>query len=122
MALSFISRGGRKRLPPRPRPYPVIENLLELGGKPHESLAKLAKIYGPIISLRLGQVTAIVVSSPSMVKAILQNHDLSFCDRKVPEAIMSKTYRRHEFSLVWMPVSALWKNLRKICNTHIFTN
>ncbi|ESR36893.1 cytochrome P450 family 76 subfamily C polypeptide 7 [Citrus sinensis] len=122
MALSFISRGRRKRLPPGPRPYPVIGNLLELGGKPHESLAKLAQIYGPIMSLRLGQVTTIVVSSPSMAKAILQNHDLSFCDRKVPEAIMSKTYRRNEFSLVWMPVSALWKNLRKICNTHIFTN
>ncbi|GAY65890.1 hypothetical protein CUMW_244500, partial [Citrus unshiu] len=94
MALSSISRGRRKQLP-GPRPYPVIGNLLELGGKPHKSLAKLAKIHGPIMSLRLGQV---------------------------PEAVLSLPNRHPEFSLVWLPVSPLWKNLRKLCNMHIFTS
>ncbi|KAH9697251.1 cytochrome P450 family 76 subfamily C polypeptide 7 [Citrus sinensis] len=122
MALSSISRGRRKQLPPGPRPYPVIGNLLELGGKPHKSLAKLAKIHGPIMSLRLGQVTTVVVSSPSMAKAILKEHDSSFRDRKVPEAVLSLPNRHPEFSLVWLPVSPLWKNLRKICNMHIFTS
>ena len=117
-----ISRGPSKQLPPGPRPYPVIGNLLELSGKPHKSLAKLSKIHGPIMSLRLGQVTAVVFSSPSMAKAILQNHDLSFCERKVPESILSQPYQHHEFSLVWLPVSKPWKNLRKICNMHIFTS
>ncbi|KAH9697139.1 cytochrome P450 family 76 subfamily C polypeptide 7 [Citrus sinensis] len=122
MALSFISSGKRKGLPPGPRPYPVIGNLLELGGKPHKSLAKLAKIHGPIMSLRLGQVTTVVISSPSMAKAILKEHDSLFCDRKVPESILSQPYQHHEFSLVWLPVSPLWRSLRKICNMHIFTN
>ncbi|KAH9697088.1 cytochrome P450 family 76 subfamily C polypeptide 7 [Citrus sinensis] len=122
MALSFVSRGRHKQLPPGPRPYPVIGNLLELGAKPHKSLAKLAKIHGPIMSLRLGQVTTVVVSSPSMAKAILQNHDLSFCDRMVPEAILSLPVPHHEFSLAWLPVSTMWKNLRKISNMHIFTS
>ncbi|KAH9657646.1 cytochrome p450 family protein expressed [Citrus sinensis] len=122
IALSFISRGRRKHLPPGPRPYPVIGNLLELGGKPHKSLANLAKIYGPIMSLRLGQVTTVVVSSTTMAKAILKNHDSLFCDRKVPEATLFQSYRHHEFSLVWLPVSPLWKNLRKVCNMHIFTS
>ncbi|XP_052288452.1 geraniol 8-hydroxylase-like isoform X2 [Citrus sinensis] len=122
MALSFVSRGRHKQLPPGPRPYPVIGNLLELGAKPHKSLAKLAKIHGPIMSLRLGQVTTVVVSSPSMAKAILQNNDLSFCDRMVPEAILSLPFPHHEFSLAWLPVSTMWKNLRKISNMHIFTS
>ncbi|KAH9697031.1 cytochrome P450 family 76 subfamily C polypeptide 7 [Citrus sinensis] len=122
MALSFVSRGRHKQLPPGPRPYPVIGNLLELGAKPHKSLAKLAKIHGPIMSLRLGQVTTVMVSSPSMAKAILQNHDLSFCDRMVPEAILSLPFPHHEFSLAWLPVSTMWKNLRKISNMHIFTS
>ncbi|KAK9177473.1 hypothetical protein WN944_029495 [Citrus x changshan-huyou] len=121
MALSFISSGRRKGLPPGPRPYPVIGNLLELGGKPHKSLAKLAKIHGPIMSLRLGQVTTVVVSSPSMAKTILKEHDSLFCYRKVPESILSQPYQHHEFSLVWLPVSPLWRSLRKICNMHIFT-
>ncbi|KAL9414343.1 hypothetical protein AB3S75_042754 [Citrus x aurantiifolia] len=71
MASSFVSRGRHKQLPPGPRPYPMIGNLLELDAKPHKSLAKLAKIHGPIMSLRLGQVTTVVFSSPSMAKAIL---------------------------------------------------
>ncbi|GAY32915.1 hypothetical protein CUMW_281540, partial [Citrus unshiu] len=41
-------------LPLGPRPYLVIRNLLEMGGKPHKSLANPAKIHGPIMSLRLG--------------------------------------------------------------------
>ncbi|KAK9184722.1 hypothetical protein WN943_025073 [Citrus x changshan-huyou] len=102
MALSFISSGRRKGLPPGPRPYPVIGNLLELGGKPHKSLAKLAKIHGPIMSLRLGQ-------EPKSLQ------------RKKPTRIF-KPYQHHEFSLVWLPVSPLWRSLRKICNMHIFTN
>ncbi|GAY66252.1 hypothetical protein CUMW_247260 [Citrus unshiu] len=109
MALSFNSGGRRKHLPPGPRPYPVIGNLLELGGKPHKSLAKLAKTHGPIMSLRLGLVTTVVVSSPSTAKAILKEHDSLSCDRKVPESILSQPYRHHEFSLVWLPVSTLWR-------------
>ncbi|ESR36862.1 cytochrome P450 family 76 subfamily C polypeptide 7 [Citrus sinensis] len=122
MALSLNSGGRRKQLPPGPRPYAVIGNLLELSGKPHKALANLAKIHGPIMSLRLGQVTTVVVSSPSMAKAILKKHDSSFCDRKVPESILSQPYRHHEFSLVWLPVSTLWRSFRKICNMYIFTS
>ncbi|ESR36916.1 cytochrome P450 family 76 subfamily C polypeptide 7 [Citrus sinensis] len=113
MALSFISSGKRKGLPPGPRPYPVIGNLLELGGKPHKSLAKLAKIHGPIMSLRLGQVTTVVISSPSMAKAILKEHDSLFCDRKVPESILSQPYLHHEFSLVWLPKLDANQDLRR---------
>ncbi|KAH9697056.1 cytochrome P450 76C4 [Citrus sinensis] len=122
MALSFNSGGRHKHLPPGPRPYPVIGNLLELGGKPHKSLAKLAKTHGPIMSLRLGLVTTVVVSSPSTAKAILKEHDSLSCDRKVPESILSQPYRHHEFSLVWLPVSTLWRSYRKMCNMHIFTS
>ncbi|OWM71911.1 hypothetical protein CDL15_Pgr017794 [Punica granatum] len=44
-------------LPPGPRPFPVIGNLLELGDQPHQSLTKLAKTYGPIMRLKLGSMT-----------------------------------------------------------------
>ncbi|GAY69063.1 hypothetical protein CUMW_269100 [Citrus unshiu] len=64
--------------------------------------------------------TWVVVSSPSTSKAILKEHDSLFCDRKVPESILSQPYQHHEFSLVWLPVSTLWRSYRKICNMHIF--
>ncbi|KAL0542193.1 hypothetical protein IC582_022288 [Cucumis melo] len=49
------------KLPLGPTTLPIIGNLLALGDKPHQSLTNLAKSYGPIMSLKLGQVTAVLV-------------------------------------------------------------
>ncbi|KAH7865000.1 hypothetical protein Vadar_001017 [Vaccinium darrowii] len=108
------------KLPPGPNPIPVLGNLLNLDNKPHKSLAKLAKIHGPLITLKLGSVTTIVISSPAMAKLVLQKHDVSFSNRTIPDAI--RGHNHHELGMPWIPVSPLWRNLRKICNSHIFTS
>ncbi|KAF8032917.1 hypothetical protein BT93_D1721 [Corymbia citriodora subsp. variegata] len=123
-ALSFVAKGGRKaqrsNLPPGPRPLPIIGNLLELGDLPHKSLAKLARIYGPIIRLELGFVTTVVVSSPTLAKEILQSHDAVFSNRMIPNSV--RAHNHDKLSLAWVPVSSLFRNLRKICNSHIFSS
>ncbi|KAH7515521.1 hypothetical protein FEM48_Zijuj10G0035500 [Ziziphus jujuba var. spinosa] len=116
-ALLYFVRS--KRLPPGPKPLPIIGNLLELGEKPHKSLAKLSKRFGPIMSLKLGQVTTIVVSSASMAKEVLQTHDQFFSNRTIPDSL--KACKHDEFCLPFLPVSTRWKNLRKICNTYLFS-
>ncbi|KAK9934460.1 hypothetical protein M0R45_021604 [Rubus argutus] len=121
---AFLSFGRRSkaiprtRLPPGPKPFPLIGNLFELGDKPHLSLTKLSQRYGPIISLQLGQVTTIVISSASLAKEILRTHDHVFCNRTIPDAVNS--YKHCEYSMVWLPVSNRWRNLRKICNSQLF--
>ncbi|KAF8032913.1 hypothetical protein BT93_D1717 [Corymbia citriodora subsp. variegata] len=107
-------------LPPGPPPLPVIGNLLELGNLPHKSLAKLTRTYGPIVKLQLGSITTIVISSPIAAREILQAHDMSFSSRMVPDTITA--LKHHELGLAWVPVSPLWRNLRRVCNLHIFTN
>ncbi|KAM5586777.1 hypothetical protein ABKV19_005617 [Rosa sericea] len=79
----------RTRLPPGPKPLPLIGNLFEIGDKPHLSLTKLSERYGPIVSLQLGQVTTVVISSASMAKEILRTHDHLFCNRTIPDAVNS---------------------------------
>uniref|UniRef100_A0A804IR48 Uncharacterized protein n=1 Tax=Musa acuminata subsp. malaccensis TaxID=214687 RepID=A0A804IR48_MUSAM len=82
---SSKSRG--QRLPPGPTPLPVVGNLFELGDKPHRSLARLAKVYSPIMTLRLGQVNTVFVSSPEMARQILQENDAVLSSRWIPESV-----------------------------------
>lgn len=118
-ALVHKSSPTKKPLPPGPISVPIIGNLLQLGDKPHKSLAKLAEAHGPIMKLNLGQVTTIVISSASAAKQILQNHDVSFCNRMVPDPV--RATHHDQYSPVWLPVNPLWRNLRKITNSYIFT-
>ncbi|KAK8495826.1 hypothetical protein V6N11_009614 [Hibiscus sabdariffa] len=117
-------RNGRKsseqsKLPPGPRRLPIFGNLFDLGDKPHRSLAKLAQIHGPVMSLKLGSLTTVVVSSEAAAKEVLQKQDLIFSNRTVVDAVRASQH--HEFGLPWLPVSPLWRTLRKVCSTHLFT-
>ncbi|KAI8542239.1 hypothetical protein RHMOL_Rhmol08G0123000 [Rhododendron molle] len=107
------------RLPPGPVPLPVIGNLLKLGDKPHKSLAKLAKLYGPIMSLKLGRKIVVVVSSPALAREVLQKQDLAFSTRFIPNAI--HTHGHNKYSVAWLPVADQWRSLRKALNANIFS-
>ncbi|CAN1747943.1 Geraniol 8-hydroxylase [Linum perenne] len=117
--LRFLSTQTPANLPPGPSRLPIIGNLHNLGDKPHKSLAHLASIHGPLMTLKLGQVTTIVASSPSVAKEILQKHDLVLSDRQLILAI--RAHDHHEHGLPWVPVGPKWRNLRKVCNTYLFT-
>lgn len=115
-----ISKKCNKKLPPGPYPLPLIGNLHNiLGGQPHQSLDKLAQKYGPIISLRLGLKTTVVISSSAVAKQVLQKQDLAFSSRTIPDAIYALNH--YQFSVVWLPVANRWRSLRKILNSYIFS-
>nr|WJZ49115.1 cytochrome P450 [Isodon lophanthoides var. gerardianus] len=108
------------KLPPGPYPLPIIGNILQLGTAPHLSVTKLAKTYGPMMSLQLGQIYTVVVSSPAMAREILQKHDLAFSRRMVPAAAQSLDH--HKASLVFLPVGEDWRKIRKVCREQMFSN
>ncbi|BFG16155.1 hypothetical protein CerSpe_024300 [Prunus speciosa] len=105
-------------LPPGPKPFPLIGNLLELGNKPHISLTKLSKRYGPIMTLQLGQITTVVVSSSTVAKQVLRTYDQFFCNRTNADALQACSHAKH--GMPFIPVSAKWRNLRRICNSQLF--
>ncbi|KAK9266576.1 hypothetical protein L1049_021626 [Liquidambar formosana] len=116
----FLQPSQTTKLPPGPTGLPIIGSLLELGSQPHESLSKLAKIHGPLMALRLGSITTVVASSPEMAKQILHKHDQSFSNRTIPDVINAMPNR--EGTLAWIPGDQRWRNLRRICNTQMFSN
>ncbi|KAK1423398.1 hypothetical protein QVD17_18700 [Tagetes erecta] len=109
-----------KNLPPGPTRLPIIGNLHLLGDQPHRSLAKLAEIHGPIMSLKLGHITTVVISSADATKEVIQNHDIAFSARHVPDAVNAHNHANH--SVVFLPASTEWRTLRRILNTNIFSN
>ncbi|KAJ1426797.1 Cytochrome P450 [Sesbania bispinosa] len=106
-------------LPPGPRPFPIIGNIFDLGTNPHKTLTKLSKIYGPVMSLKLGNITTIVISSPQEAKQVLQENGHAFSNRTVPHATHALDH--HKYSIVWLPPSTQWRNLRKACATKVFS-
>ncbi|CAN1747933.1 Geraniol 8-hydroxylase [Linum perenne] len=107
------------KLPPGPSRLPIIGNLHNLGDKPHKSMADLAKIHGPLICLKFGQLTTVVASSPAVAKEILQKHDQVLSDRQLTQAFCANDH--HEFAVTLLPGGPKWRNLRKVCNMYLFT-
>ncbi|XP_078152237.1 geraniol 8-hydroxylase-like [Carex rostrata] len=127
LSIILLSQNNRRKkalypLPPGPKPYPLVGNLLQLGpiSQPHVTFTSLSKTYGPIFSLQLGQVTTIIVSSHEYAKKIFQNHDLALAGRHEPDAV--RILSHHEWSVPWLPPGPRWRSLRRLCTTELFTN
>ncbi|CAL5356070.1 hypothetical protein CsSME_00044903 [Camellia sinensis var. sinensis] len=109
----------RRTLPPGPTGLPLFGNLFEVGPKPHESLAKLAKTYGPLMTIRMGSRTSVVASSPEVAREILQKNDEACSGRIVPDAATGQ--KHHYLALVWISTVEQCRLIRRalsICLTN----
>ncbi|KAK3012156.1 hypothetical protein RJ639_010455 [Escallonia herrerae] len=117
LAIDGLSLFRRRTLPPGPCGLPLVGNLFEIGPKPHESLAKLAKKHGPLMTIRLGSVTSVVASSPEMAREILQKNDEACSGRPIPDAVTALDEYNH--AVLWMPTGAEWRIIRRALNTYL---
>ncbi|KAG8373945.1 hypothetical protein BUALT_Bualt11G0077900 [Buddleja alternifolia] len=125
IAILFLLRKQRKLrkgvLPPGPPGLPFIGNLHQFDtSTPHIYLWKLSKKYGPLMSMKLGSVPLLVVSSPKTAKEVLKTHDLAFCSRPRVSGQAKLSYNR--LDVAFAPYSESWRELRKICVLHLLSN
>lgn len=84
-------------------------------------MAKLAETHGPVMRLQIAQGNpTIIISSPELAKEILHINDILFSDRSIPD--VTTAHNHNHSSLVFLPVSPLWQDLRKICHHKLFAN
>uniref|UniRef100_A0A6N2NEE6 Cytochrome P450 n=1 Tax=Salix viminalis TaxID=40686 RepID=A0A6N2NEE6_SALVM len=122
--LKYISSPSSKNqsLPPGPKPWPVLGNLLHLGKKPHISMASFATTHGPLISLKLGKQLLVVGSSKRAATEILKSHDRLLSARYVSKAALFESHVLDRIAIVWATqCSDGWKSLRALCRNELFS-
>uniref|UniRef100_A0A7C8ZDY4 Costunolide synthase n=1 Tax=Opuntia streptacantha TaxID=393608 RepID=A0A7C8ZDY4_OPUST len=90
-----------------------------LGQNTHRALAQLAQKYGPIMSLRLGQVPTIVVSSAQAAKLFLKQHDAVFANR--PRLLAWDHIGYGAKDVAFTPHGEYWRRMRKMCTLHLLS-
>uniref|UniRef100_A0A453AAA4 Cytochrome P450 99A2 n=1 Tax=Aegilops tauschii subsp. strangulata TaxID=200361 RepID=A0A453AAA4_AEGTS len=116
----FRRKSTPSRRAPGPRCLPVIGSLHHLlTPQPQVALRDLAKKHGPVMYLRLGQIDALVVSSPAAAKEVLRDKDLKFASR--PSILVSEVMGYGQRDVVFAPYGAYWRTLRKICTVELLS-
>ncbi|PWA83361.1 cytochrome P450 [Artemisia annua] len=84
-----------------------------------DHLWRLSKRYGPLMSIRLGMVQTLIVSSAEMAKEVMKTNDLNFCTRPVLTGLQKISYDNKDIG--FSPYSEYWRQMRKICMLNLFS-
>ncbi|CAA2983193.1 premnaspirodiene oxygenase-like [Olea europaea subsp. europaea] len=102
-----------RKLPPGPKQLPIIGHLHLVSLLPHRDFKELAKKYGPIMHLKLGETSAIVISSPEIAKEVLRNQDPTFAARS--GTLSTEILWYNHTDMAFSPYNDYWRQMRKIC-------
>ena len=80
-------------LPPGPPGLPIIGNMHQLDMSDlSDHLLCLSKRYGPLMSIHLGMVQTLIVSSADTAKEVMKTNDLNFYTRHVLTGLRTISY------------------------------
>ncbi|CAN0924801.1 Cytochrome P450 84A1 [Linum grandiflorum] len=85
----------------------------------HHGLAKLAKQYGGLFHLRMGNIHMMTVSTSDIAKQVLKVHDNIFSNRPANIAINYLTYDRSD--MAFAHYGPFWRQMRKITVMKLFS-
>uniref|UniRef100_J3LVQ9 Cytochrome P450 n=3 Tax=Oryza brachyantha TaxID=4533 RepID=J3LVQ9_ORYBR len=119
-AAASSKKKKKTRRPPGPWNLPLVGSLLHLvGAHPQVALRDLARRYGPVMFLRMGQVDTVVVSSVEAAQEVLRDKDVTFASR--PSILLSEIACYGNLDVGFAPYGAYWRMLRKLCTVELLS-
>ncbi|KAF6146789.1 hypothetical protein GIB67_007503 [Kingdonia uniflora] len=107
------------QLPPGPKAWPIVGNIFQLSwAPPHVAFKQLAEKHGPIMTIQLGAMTTVVVSTNDAAREMFKNHDVVLAGRKIYESM--KGNFGNEGSLITSQYGPHWRMLRRISTSEFF--
>nr|ABC59086.1 cytochrome P450 monooxygenase CYP98A37 [Medicago truncatula] len=109
----------RFKLPPGPRPWPVVGNLYDIKPVRFRCFAEWAQSYGPIISVWFGSTLNVIVSNSKLAKEVLKENDQQLADRHRSRS--AAKFSRDGQDLIWADYGPHYVKVRKVCTLELFS-
>ncbi|KAL6530589.1 hypothetical protein OROMI_028478 [Orobanche minor] len=109
----------RFKLPPGPRPLPVVGNLYDLKPVLVRCFTEWSQTYGPIFSVYFGSHLSIVVNSAELAKEVLKDNDQQLANRNRTRQIAK--FSKNGMDLIWSDYGPHYVKVRKLCTLELFS-
>ncbi|KAJ1285844.1 hypothetical protein BS78_03G309100 [Paspalum vaginatum] len=119
VSLLLLNRLRYGKLPPGPRPRPVVGNLFDVQPVRCRCYQEWARRYGPIMTVWFGTSPTVVVSTSELAREVLKTYDQQLADRSRTRT--SERFSRGGQDLIWADYGAHYIKVRKLCNLELFT-
>lgn len=109
-----------RRLPPGPSWLHLMAHLppyLIRSLPYHYPLRDLANTYGPLMHIKLGELSVMVVSSADVAKEVLKTHDLACSNR--PKTMTGEVMCYNYSDILFSPYGHYWREMRKVCSSEL---
>lgn len=110
---------SKLRLPPSPLSLPIIGHghLLNSTYNLPEALQALSRRYGPMIQIRIGSSTFVILSNSTLAKEIFKTQDINFVNKYEPGPCEYNIYKGSGF--ITGPYGPYWRFMKKLCATKL---
>ncbi|KAJ6869211.1 hypothetical protein NC651_034081 [Populus alba x Populus x berolinensis] len=107
---------------PSPGPWklPLVGNIHQVAGRLiHHRFTGLARKYGPVMQILLGEVRFVVISSRETAIEVMKINENIFVDR--PDGVIPRIVFYSGKAISFTPYGEYWKQLRKICSSKLLS-
>ncbi|GAB2267101.1 hypothetical protein Dimus_002086 [Dionaea muscipula] len=119
LSFYYTTQKLRYKLPPGPKPWPVVGNLYDVKPVRFRCFYDWSKVYGPIISVWFGSTLNVIVSSSELAREVLKERDQQLADRHRSRS--AARFSRDGKDLIWADYGPHYVKVRKVCTLELFS-